>query len=37
MGALGSASPFVIAVLKYAFIALIYFFVGRPRKSAAAI
>ena len=36
MGALGSASPFVIAVLKYAFIALIYFFVYRAIRSVAS-
>ena len=33
---LGSISPFVIAVLKYAFIALIYFFVYRAIRAVAA-
>ena len=36
MSLLGSISPFVIAVLKYAFIALIYFFVYRAIRAVAA-
>jgi hypothetical protein len=33
MVVLGTISPFVIAVLKYAFIALVYFFVYRAIRS----
>jgi pSer/pThr/pTyr-binding forkhead associated (FHA) protein len=36
MRPLGTISPFIIAVLKYAFIALIYFFVYRAIRSVAA-